>query len=190
MAEGRDMGSGRASSADRRRSERQALQHGPPRRIGEGMEQPIEVGFIVRHIPKYQDQRCAARGCHPRVAGRCRREWVPSNAICVEPKGPSNHRASSLTDTLSQRSWAAVAGRSTTTGRIAESFVLSESGKLNGDRLEVLRKALKRGPTNNVAHMALGHVLSNMGELDGATAQFERTPKLPGDQIATWAAML
>ena len=71
----------------------------------------------------------------------------------------------------------------------AKSFVLSESGKLN-EAAEVLRKALKRGPTNNVAHMALGHVLSNMGELDGATAQFKRTPKLPGDQIATWAAML
>ena len=98
------------------------------------------------------------------------------------------HRSERLEEARESFRRAATAGRNTTTGRICESFVLSESGRF-AEAAEVLRHALRRDSTNSVACTTLGHVLANMGDLDGAVAQFKRALTLPGVPVATWAAL-
>ena len=149
----------------------------------------LKPGFAKAHYTFALACEAVGRNLEAIAALRRATEYAPKLMDAHMMLGTLLHRCERLEEAQESFRRAAVAGRNTTIGRIAESFVLSESGKL-AEAAEVLRQALKRDPTNDMAHTALGHVLSNMGDLDGATAQFERTPKLLGDQIAIWAALL
>ena len=149
----------------------------------------LKPGFAKAHYTFALACEAVGRNLEAIAALRRATEYAPKLMDAHMMLGTLLHRCERLEEAQESFRRAAVAGRNTTIGRIAELFVLSESGKL-AEAAEVLRQALKRDPTNDMAHTALGHVLSNMGDLDGATAQFERTPKLLGDQIAIWAALL